>query len=311
MDRATQLAETVAIGKDGWLFQCDETAVEQVTGLRSYSPHACQRWRFALESRWSWLRQRGIRYRFLIVPEKHVVYQDMLPPEIVISELRPAAALVKSLSASHCPVQPIYPQQALIAGRSRMDTYYKLDTHWNSYGAYLCYLELCRSIRVDMPLKVFDSDAITYFEYDHTGDLAVRLDPEPTGQGIAGSLHRPQGQKIYENRSYNRGNVVVFENPDRSLPRAVVFRDSFCSWMLPFFAETFSRLVAVSCTEMYFDLIESEQPDVVITETIERYIHPGWVLEEKAGPPIDITAQPFETYCGVSIPELALKTNYP
>ena len=102
MDRSEQLAATVAIGKVGWLFHRDDATVEQVTGFRAYSPQVCQMWKYTVESRWAWLRHKGIRYYFLIVPEKHVIYQDMLPSGIVISEDRPAASLLRSLRASDC-----------------------------------------------------------------------------------------------------------------------------------------------------------------------------------------------------------------
>ena len=48
------------------------------------------------------------------------------------------------------------------------------------------------------------------------------------------------------------------------LPRAVMFRDSFASWLIPFLSEHFSRIVF--SWEYSFDraLVEREHPDVVI-----------------------------------------------
>jgi len=151
---------------------------------------------------------------------------------------------------------------------------------------------------------VFPQDSLEYTWIDHTGDLAVRLDPEPTGKEIVARLKRQKAAKIFENRAYSRGNVVIYENPDHSLPRAVVFRDSFGSWMFPFLAEALSRIVAVSSTEMYFELIEAEKPDIVFTQTVERYISPFGALP----PPDDIRAQPFESFCNMTISDIVRTT---
>jgi hypothetical protein len=43
--------------------------------------------------------------------------------------------------------------------------------------------------------------------------------------------------------------------------------------MLPLFAQTFSRIVAVSTMQVLYDLLEAEHPDFVLTEICERFLN--------------------------------------
>jgi len=60
------------------------------------------------------------------------------------------------------------------------------------------------------------------------------------------------------------------ERDDAKLPRAVMFRDSYATHLIPFLSEYFQRIVYV--WRYHFDraLIERERPDVVIEEMVER-----------------------------------------
>ena len=66
---------------------------------------------------------------------------------------------------------------------------------------------------------------------------------------------------------------LVTEIDDPSLPRAVIFRDSFVSRLVPFLSEHFSR--AVYLWQNDFDAAEvlKEHPDVVIQEIVGRHLY--------------------------------------
>jgi hypothetical protein len=71
------------------------------------------------------------------------------------------------------------------------------------------------------------------------------------------------------------GTPYVVESDDPSLPRAVMFHDSY-NWALgPFLAEHFRRIVCAWADQFSPALVRREQPDVVIQEMGERKL--GWV----------------------------------
>ena len=63
---------------------------------------------------------------------------------------------------------------------------------------------------------------------------------------------------------------LVTEQTDRSRPRAVVFRDSFGSALIPFLAEHFSRAVYLWQYNVDPDVVRAEHADVVIQEWVGR-----------------------------------------
>jgi hypothetical protein len=62
----------------------------------------------------------------------------------------------------------------------------------------------------------------------------------------------------------------VTEQDDTRLPRAVVFRDSFGSALVPFLAEHFSRALFLWQYNVDPDVVLAERPAVVIQEWVGR-----------------------------------------
>jgi hypothetical protein len=210
----------------------------------------------------------------LIAPEKHVVYSDALPPEMHVSQNRPVTKLLDYLKTTDLFRLVLYPADILREARTRRETFSTVDSHWNGFGVYLVYQELCRLISSQIPVPIMAIEDLNLIESMHSCDLGVRLSPPETGPYISYRKRVSKGRSIFDNMIFKRGNVRVFTNPSRTdLPSLVIFRDSFSTHLLPLLAESFRRIVAIS-TPTYFvqEILESERPDVVISELAERYI---------------------------------------
>jgi hypothetical protein len=66
---------------------------------------------------------------------------------------------------------------------------------------------------------------------------------------------------------------LVTEIPDSTLPRAVIFRDSFVSSLVPFLSEHFSRAVYVWQNDFDAETVVKERADVVIQEIVGRHLY--------------------------------------
>jgi alginate O-acetyltransferase complex protein AlgJ len=303
MDRRTELANSVAIGKDGWLFHRDNSVFEQMSGAKSLTDAEVRTWVDLLVGHQQWLSERNIEFRFFIAPEKHVVYRDHLPEGSVISERRPAMQVIRALRNS-TPIDPVYPDEELMDERVSRETYHAVGTHWNFFGGFLAYRQLAREIakRVDIP--ILDIGEITFLEsWIHAGDLGVRLDPEPETPEHRCCVSFSKSKLLFGSTNYDRGHVAIYENLDVTLPKAVIFRDSSFTWILPFLSESFSRIVAVGTPHLYYDLIEREKPDIVILEMIER-----WVGPPQESPAFIVKKTPLQELSGLSVDEIASKT---
>ena len=66
---------------------------------------------------------------------------------------------------------------------------------------------------------------------------------------------------------------LVTEIPGSTLPRAVIFRDSFVSPLAPFLSEHFSRAVYLWQNDFDANVVLEEHPDVVIQEIVGRHLY--------------------------------------
>src|SRR6185295_18217610 len=65
---------------------------------------------------------------------------------------------------------------------------------------------------------------------------------------------------------------IVTEIPGSTLPRAVVFRDSFASRLAPYLSEHFSRVVYLWQNNFDVDAVRAERPAIVIQEIAGRHL---------------------------------------
>src|SRR5437762_11055748 len=79
---------------------------------------------------------------------------------------------------------------------------------------------------------------------------------------------------------------LVTEIDDPSLPRAVIFRDSFVSRLVPFLSEHFSRAVYLWQNDFDAHAVEQEHPDIVIQEIVGRHLF-GFIPSPELVPAVD------------------------
>lgn len=272
-DTRARLAADVVQGADGYLFHRDHEAIDQITGALPLGPREIAVWRDSIETRAAWCKANDIAFRMMIIPEKHVVYADKLPPGFALSDNRPAVQILDSIDPETRALCS-YPLQPLIDARALRATYLKTDTHWTFYAGFLAYDLLMDSLveSVSLPIRIAETD-LSFADRTHIGDLGVRLEPEQDeiATTVDHRIARPF-QRVFENRIFARGAVSIYESSDQGLPRCVLFRDSFANYIIPHLIPTFSRLVVMSSDSLQYDLLRSERPEVVIVTIIERFL---------------------------------------
>lgn len=301
-DKRRHLRDMVFEGEDGFLFHRDHEAVEQVTGASTFSQAQLEQWLATVETRKAWCDAHGIVSRFLIVPEKHVVYADKLPDGMRISEERPAAKLMRAATpflADHI----LYPLEPLSLARADRETYCRTDTHWTMHGAFVAYKELMASVARDIALDQLEELDPAPATETYVGDLGLRFEPERSETVASARGFAPSCKLLLQNDKFERGNVQVFANERASMPTCVLLRDSFAYLLIPLLLESFSRLVAVSSLSMLYDLVRAERPDVVIVEVAERFLGTCWTGTEILMPQ-DLAQPTFAELTGIRLETL-------
>jgi alginate O-acetyltransferase complex protein AlgJ len=268
----------VIIGREGQLFFCTDSRVWG--DYRRTSPLNAQElaaWREVFETRGRWLAQRGIQYIVLVGPNAYSIYPEHMPRAItqpnVPSSFDRLAAELRSLDC----VKLVDPRAALREAKTAHRTYFKADSHWNEYGAYVAYRSLMQCVAEDYPQAApWELDRYTIEEKDCTGgDLARMIDsPLPlhdtqvhlaprTPRSATVVLLPEQGDQIYRH---------VSSNPGAPLRSALVLHDCFFAPLIPHFAEHFKSVHYEGGDGQHFpiDLIERLHPTLVVQELVER-----------------------------------------
>lgn len=260
MDKSGKEKEKVLHGKSDFLFLTNDTnhVLDRISGKIKYTPECREKWQEEIQRRKSHAQQFGYFYKFIIPPNKHCVYQEFLPDDIKISPDR-----IVSRLAAEFPDTIIYPYDFF---REKKDTllYHKTDTHWNELGAILFMNSIAES---------FGSKKLEYeiFSKRIYGDLGSKLEPPVSSTTFAVNISAA-AHKIYDNNFPFRGGHYITQTDDRSLPTGIAFCDSFFNTIWNIIASYFYKLYVFVAPIFDTRLIEKINPDVVLSETVERFI---------------------------------------
>jgi hypothetical protein len=293
----------VRLGREGWLYYAAEWELEEYENVMPYKVEGLEQIWGIQEDRRLWLDRRGIKLFIVVAPDKETIYGEYLPPGLHRIGKESRLDQLTSYFRSKPGIEIIDLREPLLQAKSAQRLYHRTDTHWNDYGACVGYAALMDRIARYFPSvgrPTIDSYTVSIAE-GKGGDLAdmlslgdvikeerITLAPKfiPRAVDASRSYPDPVDTSVYPGRK-----MVVKETNDPHLPKALIFRDSFASPLIPFLAESFQSSVFVWTFDFLPELIEREKPDIVIYECVERYIHslskenPVRVREEPADIP--------------------------
>ncbi|MCK4836267.1 MAG: hypothetical protein KAT17_06505 [Candidatus Aminicenantes bacterium] len=274
----------VIVGKNGWLFMSRETPqrdeVDYFRSVELFSRSELQQWCQVLEQRQQWLESLGIHYLLIIVPNKSTIYPEFMPDHIrkVVSRSR-LDQLLDHINV-HSEVNILDIRDALIKAKVRYPVFYKTDSHWNDYGAYIAYTEIMKYLggffKEEQVLSIEQFDIQT--ENRIGGDLAGALSLQK--KVIRENILKMVPRIPLRARTVHRENISQYvtkstaECKNGSLPLALMVHDSFIHELRPFLAEQFSRMIFIWDwgLNIYPKYIKKEKPWIVIEEMGERYL---------------------------------------
>ena len=267
----------VILGKDGWLFYTAEDSLTDMQRLAKVTEADVSAWRGSVRDRAAWLESQGITYRFVVAPDKHTVYRDYLPNRYKWDGESRFSRLAEQIGRSDVIVD-LSPDLVKRAKSGDDDLYFRTDTHWTSYGAFVGYREIMKSLGNSYrPVEFVDNDFLSD-QQPEIRDLAQMA------RITAGERDQVSGRPFTECLAPDK--VVTPVGLDVSSMSwmtassckgkhgtALVFHDSFMTVLKPYLSSTFKRVVYVwgqPNDEIFLRFVEQEKPDVVIEERVER-----------------------------------------
>jgi len=287
--------DVALVGQEGWLFLCHDSngCIEQYVGQLRLNQKILDSYVNIYQKRQSYLRSQKIHYILAIVSGKESIYSEYLPKGVKATQL---SSVREQFTASVGPVvdAPIVDlHSVLLANKNRGHLYYMNDSHWSYLGAMVAAAEIIQNVKTQFPqVPSFDESKFTLvWAAEGAGDLSLkeRLD-YVNGDYIAASEHPWTGTPIaaigieyqitahevaehaFTHLSATRPTRLYKKVESNDLPRAIILRDSYADWQIPFLAESFSESLFIWTRNLDEKVVESFKPDLVIEQVVDRFL---------------------------------------
>lgn len=277
-------SKQVIVGKAGWLFFTGDKTLDDYRGVTKFSKEQLRDWKITLEMKRRWLGLHGKKYLLILVPNKETIYSDYLPSYVNKIRIKNCIDEFVDILNRKNSIDIIDVRGYMSNSFSKYQLYYKTGTHWNTYGAFIAYRYIDSKLR-----KIFDED-YKIDSIDGFDGYALTILPRK-GSDLAAIIGgkellndtdveiRVAGHVYNDLRTDSMGasrRPVVEKQTSVRLPRAIMFRDSFATALIPFLSKDFSYIQYL-CErwdgEVQMEkLLRDSSADIVIEEYVERNV---------------------------------------
>jgi hypothetical protein len=273
----------VLVGKDEWLYLIkDDEGNNALDYFRAVKPFLTEKeiadWVQPMVDIKKYCDRKGIRFLLVFCPMKLRIYPEYVPR--YLEPVRETTRLDQILAYlnKHTDINCIDLGVAIMEVKKQHVVFLKHDVHWNAVGAFYGYrriaAELAEFYPQLKPRPITDYNLVP--ETIQGGDLASMLglkDRFSETIYLLNPKYKQRSMKVALSYQVKSSRFTeVFENADRSLPRAIVYHDSFFNFVKPFMAEHLSRMVCFqSYNRVDLSLLDAEKPDIVIYEMAESF----------------------------------------
>lgn len=268
-------------GRDGWYFLSQGGRMqEDFEGRAPLSTEDAADWARRLGLVAAEAEAPGVMFHVMIAPDKQTVYPDRVSSAFRHAPERTRRArLVPSLRAAGLDVTDAAP--ALLEASEGDETlYHRTDTHWTARGAFVAYEDLMRDFRargVEVPVV----DEARLVEADRQAGWSGDLPPLIGRRNVTETLVR---LRIEAARPITRTQLgdspdptlqtVILRGGPEDAPSLTLYGDSFATEMMPYLAQSFSRVTVLRRVDELADLerLRAHPADIVLVELVERMI---------------------------------------
>ena len=271
-------SEKVVIGKDGWLFLTGRfyEVTQDINRENLFSNDSLVRSVKIWEGRKKELFDLGINYYKSFWPDKYYIYPEMMPNAMQMANkttLWRCDQAINYLDSINSAIKIIDVRQQLLTLKPFIPVHYKLDSHWNNFGAFIGYSELikviCKDLKNIKPLSLQDFNIV--WSPKSKGDLATILNVE--GQDLEVTFNKKFSSNIEKMNadSFPKRTEIYLNHNNPNGPKALIYRDSYTNALIPFLMENFSEAVLIWDTPYSIEMVKRVKPNLVIECYASRY----------------------------------------
>jgi len=283
------LTGRVVKGKENWLFLNEPNYIKPIS--TPFTKKELQRFHYNLVITSKWMENHNIKYYLTIPPVKPRIYEEMLPEFLKIKLSFSKMEQIKAYLEEHSDINYIDYRSELISTKSKQSLYYKTDTHWNEYGAFVGYTKILKTLTKDFPqLKETLLDEYNEFQKKtFRGDfknmqgyrddkyliIYILLRKDSISPILMDNNGLKKTANGFENMSDINEKISDFETWEMPKPpnnlNLFVVRDSYSQHLKKFLSTNFKRSVYAWMPNLPIAKIAIEKPDIVLHEILERF----------------------------------------
>ncbi|SFC95941.1 alginate O-acetyltransferase AlgX-related protein [Algibacter pectinivorans] len=271
-------SDNIVLGKDRWLFlnKGYGNPIEDFRDSNPMTTSEIENYASYIQTKSNWFRNKGIKYYFMICPNKHTIYSDKLPWYVIKRDsLSNYDRLIKHLKLN-TTVQVIDVKGLLLKEKenAKMPLYSPLGTHWTALGANYAQYELAKTIQKDFPNKIdpklytLDRFYLENSNYDSSGGIIGKPD-------LQHAIPKIDLKACTNNVKKDKDGFQCDCNKNIKGLKALVYRDSYFIEMVPYLTNYFAHSNFVNggirMSALQKQLAKSKY-DIVIESFVERYI---------------------------------------
>lgn len=229
--------DRVFVGWDGWLF-LRYNDLDAYQGKNNLSKKEMENIRHELEYRQAVLDSMGCKFYFSIAPGKPNIYPEKMPYYMFRYTQKGWGEQFLDYLDTYKTINTINLYDTLRKNKNKHQLYYRLDTHWNNWGAYYAVKAFVEKVMVDQPGLL-----------NNQPDNFMVVKTTSANRNCAQMLGYPES--IYdEDYLFIQKKLLVkhvkdslWQNPKKKKPCIVVMGDSFCFLFVPQVAEKFGTTI--------------------------------------------------------------------
>jgi len=267
--------------KNGWKFLGNKysNALSESKGLLVFDQNEIRQIKQNILERKKWLNKRNIKLYISAAPSKHTIYGDMIPirKSAKKTKLEQVDSLCKSIGVQFIDLGDDFPK------KDTLRLYDKTDSHWNNFGGFFAYKTTIKRISndfkdvnfkfhtlEDMNIKIYrrPSADLNRILFQVQDEEFIDIQPKKPYTFV------PQKETLTPPSDYRFGDAFYEERykSDVNDLKILALRDSFFAAYSNIIADSFGDSVFVWRHTFNKELIESEKPDIVLYQVVERDI---------------------------------------
>lgn len=246
-------------GKDGWLFYKADTEEEHplrdYSGVNRYTDEQLAQITANLKDTQEYfLNEWGIPLYIVTIPNKELLYSEYMPETVLRINMQSREEQLINYMKERPDISYFSLRSTFINAKSDpVPLYYKTDTHWNLFGAYVGLQEIFEQIYGDGIAA--DSSCFHLEPKNHIGDLA-NLTGVP--EHFAPNAYYVPDDDFADPAQYH----------DQTL---LIIGDSFGEDLGEIAKSYYKQVHYVHFSDFKTDSMAGYKPDLVIWECVERY----------------------------------------